>query len=380
MTVGDRVKQLREMHGFTQAALIREVPSLTQSRLSRLEGGLADIDGELIELLAIALEVRSDYFFRGASNSLIGESPQLRARSRLTQSAKSSVLRWAQTIFEEYERLESSRGAQCKLEPLVGVEPGVAASEVRQRLGFDPHLPLPYLILAIERMGVVVLGIPAAQSAMDAFCAWNEGRPLIGLLQGPPPDRVRWSAAHELGHLVLHQGLAKHSAMEREADDFAAELLTPLSGLRDVMPKVPKLSHLTVIKTQWGVSIKSLVRRARELGVIDQDRALSFYKQMSARGWNKSEPGFVLEEKPRGFHKLAEQHYSDPPQVDKMATDAAWSESLTAKILLRHAAKAELPFETRGLSRDGSNVVDLAAARRFQQSRCTSGATDYLQT
>lgn len=370
MSIGGRVKQLREMHSLTQAALAEEVPGLTQSRLSRLESGMADVNDETIELLAIALDVRSEFFFRDATQSLVGQSPQLRARSRLTQTAKSSAMRWAQTILEEYVRLEDGRGGSCSLESMPGTPPAFAASEMRRTLGFDQHSPLPYLLLAIERLGVTLIGIPVSQPALDAFCAWNGDRPVIGLLEGASPDRVRWNAAHELGHLVLHRGLDKHSSMESEADAFAAELLTPLSALRGVMPRSPKLSHLTVIKTQWGVSIKSLVRRARELEIIDQDRALSFYKQMSARGWNKNEPGFVAEEKPRGFRRLAEQRYSNPPDVASLALDSAWSEFLARRVLMRHAASDELPFETTSpSSMTAGNVVDFAAAKRGQHLR-----------
>ncbi|GAA4878827.1 ImmA/IrrE family metallo-endopeptidase [Pseudonocardia benzenivorans] len=365
MTVGVRVKRLREMHSLTQASLVSDIPGLTQSRLSRIESGLSSPDDEILELLAIALGVRSDYFFRESLIDLIGQSPQLRARSRLTQAAKSSVVHWANLIYEEYERLESGSGIPNRLSRDDGhLDPAHAARATRDQLGFDQSSPLPYIVLAVERLGVAILGIPSHQPAMDAFCAWHNDRPVIGLLEGAPPDRVRWSIAHELGHLVLHRGQAKTASMEAEADQFAAELLTPLHALKKFMPRRPTLSHFTVLKTQWGVSIKSLVRRAKELEVLDQDRAIGLYRQISARGWNKTEPGFVAEEKPRGFRKLVELRYpGESLGVDNLAKDASWSTDLAIRILRRHAGPDDLPYDTIDPTRS-DNVVDLGFARR----------------
>ncbi len=45
-----------------------------------------------------------------------------------------------------------------------------------------------------------------------------------------PADRVRFSLAHEIGHIVVHQ--LPTDDMEREADRFAAEFLMPESAVR----------------------------------------------------------------------------------------------------------------------------------------------------
>src|SRR6476659_9039380 len=109
MTIGERIKQVREMHRFTQTALIEEVklPQLSQSQLSRIESGLAEADDETVEALAATLGVRSEFFGRESLPELVPQSPQLRSRSRLTKAAKNAVMRWSQTIAEEYGRLEA---------------------------------------------------------------------------------------------------------------------------------------------------------------------------------------------------------------------------------------------------------------------------------
>jgi Zn-dependent peptidase ImmA (M78 family) len=372
MTNGERIKQVREMRRFTQTALIEELklPSLKQSQLSRIESDLADADAETIELLAIALGVRSDFFDRPIISDLVPQSPQLRARSRLTQSSKTAVVRWCQTLLEEYLRLEQRASRiQPNVRDLRGWDPAEAAKEIRRDLGFDDSSPLPYIILAIERLGVTVLGLPYREEHIDALCAWHGSRPIIGVLSGVPADRLRFSVAHELGHLVLHRGEGKRATLESEADIFAAELLTPIESMRNCIPQKPKLSQLTLIKSQWGISIKSLIRRARELDYIDQDRAISLYKQMSARGWSKKEPGFVPFEKPRAFRKLAEISFGDGPNIERFARSAAWSDEMVRDVLDRHARVDELPHESSPRQAVNDNVVDISAIRRQQRAR-----------
>jgi len=346
MIYGERIRQVREMHRLTQADLIKEVPSLTQSRLSRIEKDLAPIDEESLALVAAVTGVAVAFFSRSPTPGFSVLSPQMRSRSRLTQGEKAAALQWARLVDEEFQNLRSgARSLPVRLRAMPGATPDEAAAEARRTLGFSADQPLPYLILAAERAGVTVLGLPYAIETLDAFCAWRRGEPVIALLGGVPADRVRFSVAHEIGHLLLHQPGQTGPEIEAEADRFAAELLTPLAALRDVMPPNPTLSALVMLKTIWGVSVRSLVRRAKELGAVDGDRALSLYKQMSARGWNKREPGYVAPEKPRAFRKMAEIVHGPAVRTERFAAVAGWSEGLALDVLARHATVAELPHE-----------------------------------
>jgi len=367
MIYGERIRQVREMHRMTQADLVKEIPFLTQSRLSRIEKDLAPIDSESLALIASLTGVSSEFFSRPPVEHFSVLSPQLRARSRLTQGEKSAALQWARLVDEEYQNLRQlARHLPIRLSRLRGTDPRTAATEVRRTLGFEAEEPLPYLLLAAERIGITVLGVPYSIETLDAFCAWRDGEPIIALLGGVPADRTRFSVAHELGHLVLHQAGQAGRDVEAEADQFAAELLTPLSAMRRAIPHRPTLSAFVMLKTQWGVSVKSLVRRAREIGAIDGDRALSMYKQISARGWNKTEPGYVAPEKPRALRKMAEMAYGAGVSTERMARTTAWSERLALDVLTRHAASDELPFDPqRNLSHpENDGVIKFGRRRR----------------
>ena len=346
MYYGARIQLVREMHRWTQADLVAEIPGLTQPQLSRIEKGRADASDEIIGMIAASVGVPIGFFAQPAPSSVEVLSPQFRSRSRLTTRDRLAALRWADLILEGYRRLEGSAGSDLGGVPrLNGTDARSAARQVRSYLGFDDSSPLPYLLLALERIGVAVVGLPMGLPTMDAFSAWDQ-RPSIAVLSESPGDRLRFSVAHELGHLVLHGGDdGKGPHLEDEANVFASELLLPSHVARQVISPKATLSTFVMLKGIWGVSIKSLVYRARELEIMTPDRCLSFYKQISSRGWNKSEPGYVETEKPRAFRKLAELSFGPGPNVEALAAFLAWSEALTHRVLEQHAKLEELPFD-----------------------------------
>jgi Zn-dependent peptidase ImmA (M78 family)/transcriptional regulator with XRE-family HTH domain len=366
MIYGERVRQVREMHRLTQSDLAGQIPALTQWRLSRFESDLAEPDDETVALLAALSGITTDFLERKPVPTLLAHTPQLRARSRLTRVAKGAAMQWARLVDEAYQSLRGQAvPIPVKLSRMHGATPEQAATLARQMLGFQAHEPLSYLVLSVERVGVTVLGLPCKLDDLDAFCAWRTGKPVIALVDGAPGDRQRFNVAHELGHLILHQTGQTGRDVEAEADEFAAELLTPKTAIADALPGNPTLNSLAMLKTTWGVSIKSLVRRARELGIIDQDRSISLYKQISARGWNRREPGYVPYEKPRAFRKMAEIVYGPGPNVQRLAADLGWSEELALQVLAQHATADELPHEPeRRRSVTSSNVVELRPRRQ----------------
>ncbi|MBU6430507.1 MAG: hypothetical protein KGR26_15930 [Cyanobacteria bacterium REEB65] len=44
------------------------------------------------------------------------------------------------------------------------------------------------------------------------------------------------------------------------------------------------------MKSRFGISIRALVRRCLDLGLVTPERRVSLEKQISARGWTKDEP------------------------------------------------------------------------------------------
>jgi Zn-dependent peptidase ImmA (M78 family) len=160
----------------------------------------------------------------------------------------------------------------------------------------------------------------------DAFAVWARPGceyPVIGLIGQRPPDRIRMSVAHELGHLILHRYVTSGTQeLETNAYSFASELLMPSNAiLGDLTAEKLNLFRLAKLKGTWGVSMQALARRSRELEVINDCQYRYLMKQLSIRGWRTAEPNLapIAIEKPRAIHKSAEVALSASPNLKNIA-------------------------------------------------------------
>lgn len=87
------------------------------------------------------------------------------------------------------------------------------------------------------QMGIKVLYFDAPEGESDGYCLISAGQPRIYVARGRPRARQRFTAAHELGHILLgHAGQfdlvnrdpsETDNPIEHEANVFASRLLAP---------------------------------------------------------------------------------------------------------------------------------------------------------
>jgi Zn-dependent peptidase ImmA (M78 family) len=100
--------------------------------------------------------------------------------------------------------------------------------------------------------------------------------------------------------------------VEREADYFASEFLMPADDIRYQLPESLSIAKLSDLKRHWKVSMAAIVRRAKDLGIIDDSRYTSLNVQLSRAGYKKKEPEFdVYPEKPFVVRQLLDIHFND---------------------------------------------------------------------
>jgi Zn-dependent peptidase ImmA (M78 family) len=234
---------------------------------------------------------------------------------------------------------------------LTGIDPSDAAFHARAALGLSPDGPIPHLIHAAERAGVLVIALPIGLAKRDAYSVWvgdETLRPVVVIVNDVPGDRLRFSVAHELGHLVMHQARPAHvTEIEAQAGEFAAALLMPEEGIRaDLEPPIT-LTMLARLKPKWGVAIQTLVRRARSLDVISDRQYRYLFEQIARKGWRKQEPAnlSVPVERPRAVRKIVEVLYGDPPDFARVASDMRLHPHQVRQILRAHADRSQLPPE-----------------------------------
>jgi Zn-dependent peptidase ImmA (M78 family)/DNA-binding XRE family transcriptional regulator len=311
----DRLKRLRLLRRWDQAELAARA-GVSAATVSNIELGRVAPTDQQIETIAAALGYSAS-FVTASLGTLPTTRPWLRAYA--DASKKEADARAAATsTAAEYIRV-------LRLKPLPDLIPrfagslddeeaiDAAAAELRELAQLEPNAVVANAMRAAERLGCVVLPLESELGRHVGMSVWADQIPMMCIARDDVPgDRQRWTVAHELGHLTLHGEAPpprdgdEARRMEDQANRFAAAFLTPAEAVVESLQSAggtPTLRALAEVKAEWGVSIKSLVGRFRELGVIEPDHARSLYKQISARKWTKEEPVNVATESAQWLEK-----------------------------------------------------------------------------
>lgn len=323
---GPRIRQVRELRGWTQAELARRL-CISQPAVAQIESGQLRASAELVNALTLQTGFTAQFFAREPNGVPLG-SLLFRGRTRISAAERRAAHRLGEVAFELAsslrEQLVQPEVRLPRLADLDFPDPPRAAAVARSTLGLDPEAPVPNLVRALERAGVLVLSVPVAGGRHDAYSFWGGDRldvPVVVLFRGVPADRQRFSVAHELGHLVLHRSPTPN--VEREAHTFASHLLLPDEAVRREFPRPLTLTDVARLKPRWGASMQAIVMAAERGGVIDARQKRQLFQQISRRGWRKLEPSaaVVSPEPPRGLKRMAELLYGKPPDTRRLASD-----------------------------------------------------------
>ncbi|WP_157253234.1 helix-turn-helix domain-containing protein [Nonomuraea typhae] len=357
MIYGTRLTQAREFCLLTQRALADEI-GISQGTLSNAERDLTELPFSVLTQFATTTGFPVDFFQQAPRVTFEGLPTHFRARAGMSVKESNQAKRGGEIVAEAaVTMLDHLEGPALTLASMpLGTDPEIAAKGARDALGLSPHEPAIGLPVLLEHAGVLVVALPLPNTRRDAFSLWLQDRLVLALLDVDAGDRQLWSTAHELGHGLLHRGAGASKTLEQEADEFAMHFLTPLDAMRREMPAHPTIQDFALLKRRWGVSIAALIRTARRLERIDEQRYTSLFKQMAARGERLRERAAIAPIKPRGFRAMAETLYGPHP-AQGLARSANWTPAFAEDVLSRHATGSELP------SRRITNVVSISSLR-----------------
>lgn len=169
---------------------------------------------------------------------------------------------------------------------VVSTDPVQAAQALRKAWGLGT-VPIPRMVRLLESHGLIVTLVPFAGTAtatVSAFSTSQLPRPIVVLTPDRADDvyRHRFTAAHEVAHLLLHGDCVPGDIIqEKEADSFAAEFLTPGEVIRRELPPRMDLKALEEVGKKWGVSVESLVYRCREIGTVSEPAYRRAYQRLN---------------------------------------------------------------------------------------------------
>jgi Zn-dependent peptidase ImmA (M78 family)/DNA-binding XRE family transcriptional regulator len=329
---GERIRSIRQLLGISQVDLA-DAASVSQSLISQVENGTREASEELVQAVAAATGTPRSFFDFMPPDIPIGT-----LRFRKLASARQGDTKRVKALFDEAFRVVSELldNANYPIPDLPVAVGEVAQDEIeafatrtREALLIDTEGPIKHLTRACERAGIAVVPITLPNADDDeteavghfgVSCWPSRDEPaLIGYFSGGPGDRHRYTISHEIGHLVLHSNRRIIKDPEDEANRFAGALLVPESQAREIFDTPVTLSELFRLKAHWGVSAQALIMRGSQLGLIDEQRKASLFKQLSARGWRKNEPVTVHREEPTLVWRLLGRRYGEPFAYPRVA-------------------------------------------------------------
>ncbi|WP_433055556.1 XRE family transcriptional regulator [Dactylosporangium sp. CS-033363] len=342
---GERLRDAR----VVQALLSKDVAQragLAPSQLTRLEHATyTDVNEETAERLANALAFPLAFFSYSSSAHVKPGTTLFRARKSMSRREEEQLHSWSRLSAEIFASVVSKVEIPSLTLPSPAdfSDPESAASATRRAFGLDLYAPIPHVMRAVERAGVPVVSLDFESDVArhDAFSCWVgtddsilDEWPLMLLRTIDSWERTRFSIGHELGHIVMHRrGVVEDSLAEQQAHDFARFFLLPGEVLKSKWPDFPTLNGIMHLKAEYGLSLSGIIEHAWRIGLIDDARRISFYKQLSNRRdaltglrWREQEPGSRDREaeRPRLVSRMIEAVFGEGLRVAELSAPTGY--------------------------------------------------------
>lgn len=319
---GKRLKSAREMKGLSMADLVERMADIVSKQaISKYEAGKMFPDSTVLIKLAEVLGVKVDYFFRPFTVSLSGI--EFRKKAKMTEKARKSVGQQVMDHVERYFEIEEITGDKrnislirrdeiiCSREDVV-----VLIQKIRKEweLGEDG---ITDVISLLENKGIKVI-------EFDAPCEFDglsgtAGEDIVIVLNSniKPTERKRFTALHELGHLIMKfDESVDDKAKEKLCHAFASEFLIPSKTFRNIVGDISKSTLNMVafaeIQHNFGISIDALIKKAEDEGMITGNRYKNYHIRKNTNPSFKQyvEESRIENEQPHRFISLVYDAYS----------------------------------------------------------------------
>lgn len=339
-----RLTQARYAAGWSKVRLADEV-GVSPAAIGQYESQQSSPRPEVLAALGRALSVPVDFFSLGRPLTRVdGMKAHFRSLRSTTTRDRQKALAFIEQVWELAHALEKRVALPEVALPVAESysEPSVAAQHLREHWGLGTK-PVRHLVAQAETRGLIVSLLTMTNTdvaRVGAFSTSHLPRPVIVVT----PERAksvyvhRFTVAHELGHLLLHRDAAPGDPQqEREADQFAAEFLTPRAQIVNALPRTVSLPRLAELSRHWGVSIESLLIRMKETGTVSEvsvRRAYQRLHQLRSSGGEPPEPVSAYPgEMPRMLRQAAELAETHGFSTVDLARELRWKPARVREVL-----------------------------------------------
>ncbi|MGJ0507170.1 MAG: XRE family transcriptional regulator [Methylocystis sp.] len=286
----------RQLRGLQQGEAAARL-GISQAMLSRFENQLANLVDDILDRAAKAYDLPRSFFLQTdpVLGAPVSVHPMWRKKSNVAAREMDQIVAEVNLRLMHLRRLLQAVEVEATQElPKLPIDEFKGNAEriaglVRAQWQM-PVGPVRNLTRILEAAGIIVVHSTLGGSAVDGATFRAPGLPpLVVLNIEQPADRMRFTLAHELGHLVMHHSQPTQN-MEQEANEFASAFLMPTRDIRPYFTRRIDLRLLAELKPVWRVSMASLLMRARSIGLLAYNQERYLWQQFSMAKIRQSEP------------------------------------------------------------------------------------------
>lgn len=296
------IRRLRNAKKMSQKGLA-EAAGLSLAAIKKLELSKNEPRMKTVQAIAVALDVKLGELFLP-----VRPMSHVRFRSTKRMQTRENILAQVSRWLDDFAQLESGLNdhvpfalRELRGQYSDGGERDIVelAAKCRKKLDLRSTEPIHNICGLLENAGVKVKQISSASNSFFGLSvAEKDGGPavIVNTQSRIPVERQIFSAAHELGHLLLHLDAfdvgqtAENKREEKEADVFAGHFLLPQEGFLkewDDAAGLHWIDRLLKVKRIFHVSYKTVLFRLIESGIANQSIWAKFAQDYRRRTGRK---------------------------------------------------------------------------------------------
>ncbi len=282
----------REARGYSQADLA-ERSGVSRSMISKFEQDSLVMSTELTNKLTSVLKFH-DSLFHADADIL----PPALYRRRDTVPAKTlmqidaNINLYQMNIAKLLKAMKKDTTDIPSIPLSITGSPETAADKLRKLWKLNKGA-IDNLTEVLEAHGFITVAMDFGTERVDSRSILIEDKfPVIFYNKKLLGDRLRFTLAYELGHIVMHTRttLNTFTDLSKEANSFAAELLMPKNEIiKDLGEKVD-LELLAKLKGKWKASMHAILYRAMDIQVITENQKRYLINEFNALKIRRREP------------------------------------------------------------------------------------------
>lgn len=275
---GNNLKLARILNGLTLAELAEKIDTSRQY-VHQLETQSRVPSYELILELSQHLKVKEGFFYVAPTGVLDDSSVHFRSNRTAKQSsrihAKANVALFIRLIdfLSGYINFpEVNFPSDDKISTNTEIERVSERARSYWELGLGP---IDSMTQIVECAGAITTTFEGVSNDVDALSSVIKRPVIVRNDAKDSPGRLRFDIAHELGHLIMHEGVVTGcKKTEAQANRFASSFLMPRSSFVKEFKVGTRMDWkmLSRLKERWGTSKAAILYRARQLELLTESR------------------------------------------------------------------------------------------------------------